>query len=209
MFVVASAESRTSGPLPIEFIDAASAAATSITMPTHQAGDLLIAFAARSSTLLPTIPAGWTTKISSTAGNYRNVLASMTAASSSEVSGTWTSAATLAIVVLRNATGLGGVVTGGSTATASVMNSGAVTFTDLDGSSQLLRFNMRGASTTATAFSPATPALVQRTAVASGTFRTDAFQSTAGITSTPLNQQRTPSASCNYTYTSVEVLGAI
>jgi len=85
----------------ISFIDQATGV-DSATIPAHAAGDLLIAFAYRAtSAVTPTIPAGWTT-INSGAGNSNGHAAAWKlAASSSEVTGTWSNAETLNIHVYR------------------------------------------------------------------------------------------------------------
>lgn len=74
----------------------------SATLPTHQAGDLIVAFAFRSgSTTLPTSPAGWSFLESAAANTCSARLAYKVAASGSETSGTWTSATTVIFLVYR------------------------------------------------------------------------------------------------------------
>lgn len=66
-------------------------------MPTHQAGDLLIFFAANAGgTTVPTVPSGWFTIATHSASGRGAVLAWKTAASASETSGTWTNATSVA-----------------------------------------------------------------------------------------------------------------
>lgn len=90
-----------SGP---QLISSASAQATTVTMPTHAAGDLLIMFAERESNSGPGVPAGWGTIQSQVgANNISAVLAYKYAASSSETSGTWSNANGLIVEVWRNA----------------------------------------------------------------------------------------------------------
>lgn len=102
--------------MSVSRIGAGAATATTITIPAgHQAGDLLLMFAFRSgSTTLPTIPAGWTSLLSPAGANTCCcLLAFKIALSSSETSGTWTSATTLVCHVYRgqstqhNASGCG------------------------------------------------------------------------------------------------------
>ena len=92
--------------MTISRISSATAAASSVTIGTHAAGDLLMAFAFNDgATTVPTLPTGWlnhgTVAGSSTA--YR--IAYKIAASASETSGTWTNADGLIIVVYRGGTG--------------------------------------------------------------------------------------------------------
>jgi hypothetical protein len=77
---------------------------TSATLPAHQEGDLILAFAFRSgSTLATTLPTGWT-NIQVVGGNVTNGrLAFKVASSSSEETGTWTNATRVVFLVYRNA----------------------------------------------------------------------------------------------------------
>jgi len=75
---------------------------TSATLPTHQAGDLILAFAFRDGSLtLPTQPSGWTSIDSQSANTCSARLAYKIAASGSETTGTWTSATTTIFLVYR------------------------------------------------------------------------------------------------------------
>ena len=74
----------------------------SATLPAHVAGDLIIAFVfRRNSTVLPTLPAGWTSLTTQTGFSNSARLAYKIAASSSETSGTWTSATASIFLVYR------------------------------------------------------------------------------------------------------------
>jgi len=76
--------------------------ADSATLPAHQAGDLILAFAFRDgSTSPPTQPAGWTTLSSSGANVCSFRSAYKVAASNSETTGTWTNATTVIFLVFR------------------------------------------------------------------------------------------------------------
>jgi hypothetical protein len=86
----------------ISFISQAAAEATSVTLGTHQAGDLILGFASRDgNTTPPTVPGGWTTISSTGDANMSSSLAYKVAASGSETSGTWTNASALTIHVYR------------------------------------------------------------------------------------------------------------
>ena len=86
----------------ISFIGAAEGT-DSATLPSHQAGDLLIAFAFRESTTATTLPTGWGS-ISALAANTTYArLAYKVALSDSETTGTWTGADRCLFLVYRNA----------------------------------------------------------------------------------------------------------
>lgn len=78
---------------------------TSATIPAHQAGDLILAFAYRDgSNTLPTLPTGqnWTSLQAPTGANTNSHrLVAKIATSSSEATGTFTSATTLIVLVFR------------------------------------------------------------------------------------------------------------
>ena len=92
----------------------------SATLPTHQAGDLILAFAFRDgSTTLPTIPTGWTSIGSSSANTCAARVAYKVAASSSETTGTWTSATTVIFLVYRGVQVWSGIATNDTVAAGS------------------------------------------------------------------------------------------
>jgi hypothetical protein len=93
---------------PITFIDANGSSGSSIaTMPTHQSGDYLLMLAINpDSTVIPSLPAGWTSRIDE-AINPAIRVGFKVAASSSETSGTWTTANGLLCVVYRNVNDIG------------------------------------------------------------------------------------------------------
>jgi hypothetical protein len=83
---------------------------TTATIPAHQAGDLLIAFAFRSgSTTLPTMPStpAWVQVRTGAAQTAASRVAYFMATGSGTVSGTWTNAGRLIILVYRGAFGVG------------------------------------------------------------------------------------------------------
>lgn len=90
----------------IEYISSAATEGTTISMPTHQTGDLLVMVAGRDdSTTAPSVPGGWSQPSSptNTGTSTAMTVAYKFAASSSETSGTWTNAGALAAHVLRGA----------------------------------------------------------------------------------------------------------
>lgn len=93
--------------MTVSFVGAASAEATSLTLPTHQAGDLLVMWVLRSANDAPVIPSPWLhhqTRTSGTGGNRGVGIAWRVAQSSAETSGTWTNAFLLACSVYRHTT---------------------------------------------------------------------------------------------------------
>jgi hypothetical protein len=80
----------------------ASASSDSLTLPSHQAGDLLVMLAATTSRASITHPSGWR-RFGGRSGNHgHNSLSAKRAASSSETSGTWSGAEGLICAVLRD-----------------------------------------------------------------------------------------------------------
>lgn len=85
----------------ITFVNKATSTTTTITIPAHNVGDLLIMFAYRSnSNTPPTVPSGWTTIDASGAANNSSSLA-YRIATGSDTSGTWTNANELILQIYR------------------------------------------------------------------------------------------------------------
>lgn len=84
----------------VQFVGSTATWETSTAVPTHEEGDLLIAFASGDS--IPSLPAGWTSL--TTNGEYPSRVAYRLAPSSGTASGTWTGATGLTILVYRGAT---------------------------------------------------------------------------------------------------------
>lgn len=87
----------------ISRVSSASAEATTVTLGTHAAGDIIIICAVRDgSTTNPTIPAGWTNITNTSDGTLMSISVGWKrAASSGETSGTWTNATGLMCHVYR------------------------------------------------------------------------------------------------------------
>lgn len=88
--------------MAISYVSGAAAAAATVAMPTHQAGDMIVVFSFRDgSNTFPTMPAGYTgwsqtgTQTCSFTAGYK------IAASSSETTGTWTNANSIVVGVYR------------------------------------------------------------------------------------------------------------
>jgi len=89
------------------YVSAASGGGETLAMPTHQAGDLLVMFAYPGVGTIGATPTGWVPRIeNSLSGGRGGIVAWKTALSSSETSGTWTSAVLLACGVYRSDAGL-------------------------------------------------------------------------------------------------------
>lgn len=110
---------------------------TTATIPTHQAGDLMIIWAFRSgSNSTPTVPTGWTSIKTNVTNSAGAVAAWKIAVSSTDTSGTWTNATGLVCMVYRgtNQTApIGGSAT--NTAASTTVNYPALTMTVTNGSS--------------------------------------------------------------------------
>ena len=87
--------------MAITFVSAASAEADTVAMPSHQAGDLIVVLAMRSTNSAITVPSGWFSEVIAS-GNGYVAMAWKTAASGAETTGTWTSAESIAIVIYRS-----------------------------------------------------------------------------------------------------------
>lgn len=90
----------------ISFIGAAQGA-SSVSLPAHQAGDLILAFAVQGSSALPGLPAGWTNIRTTNLANVAARLAYRIAADDSTPSGSWSPAAVVLAAVYRGAVGVG------------------------------------------------------------------------------------------------------
>ena len=87
------------------FVGATSAEATSLTLPTHQAGDLIVIMAAAGNINNIAIPSGWTVLLTRQASaSLAGVTAFKIANSSAETSGAWTNAVLLMAGVWRHST---------------------------------------------------------------------------------------------------------
>jgi hypothetical protein len=102
----------------LQFIDSASQSSTSVTLPTHQAGDLIIIFAAHSSNTLPSLAAGYTNIVNTNASASCRVGYKI-AASNSETSGTWSNAQWVSAHIYRGVNQANPIGNSGATAASS------------------------------------------------------------------------------------------
>ena len=126
--------------MTVSFVGAQGAAATTVTIPAHQVGDLILIFAYRDgSNTVPTAPtAGGTvptwTQIGSSGGNTNSSrFHHATATATNTTSGTWTNATELICLVYRGATV--GASVGGSGAATTTVNYPALSLQRADNTS--------------------------------------------------------------------------
>ena len=121
---------------------------TSVTIPAHQADDLIVIFAKGSAPAVSkpsaagTVPA-WVT-IDSVSGSYTSTfVAYYVATSNDHTSGTWSGATAMVAAVIRGAntsTPIGGHAVGSAGATGNICTGTAITLTNSSGTSQILEF---------------------------------------------------------------------
>jgi len=185
---------------PLTLVSANSTTGTTISIPTHQAGDLLVLTAFRAAAILPSVPGDWTSIGSSMADSSAIVLAYKTAVSGSETSGTWTNAQFLAVEVYRYHDGIGDWNIGsGSSAT---LNYPAISLNVADGSSWVAGF---GASVNATNIEQPPTGMVNHTSIQQST-RELAGHSTNGGVSTWTSQNVAADGSGNWKTAVIEIL---
>ena len=94
-------------------VGSAIATGASVTIPAHQAGDLLVIFATRfDSATIPTLPSGWTSAATKTGTDGAGRVGWRVATGSGTTSGTWTGAETTLVWVLRDHGGIGAAAVG-------------------------------------------------------------------------------------------------
>jgi len=117
--------------MSISFIAGTSTEATSVTLPSHQAGDLIVMWVYKSSAgTRPVMVAGWFCATMRTAASQAACLVWKIAASASEVSGTWTNAEIIAAATYRDSANylvIGGINAAAATATTVVATTSVTT----------------------------------------------------------------------------------
>lgn len=158
-------------------------------MPTHQAGDLLLFFAFRDgSTTAPSLPSGYTNKLTKSESGF-NVSCRVgykIAASDSETSGTWTNATSLICQVYRGVdqtTPLGGSSSYNTTDAGydNVIEYRTITMSNTSGSSWVAGF--AGHEETNTSLETAPTGMVNRTNVVDATDEAAGHDTNGGVTS--------------------------
>ena len=138
---------------PVSLVGFGSTDSSSITLPTHQVGDLFVIFSYSTNTTVPSIPsAGGTVPTfvgldTGTGSGNASRTAYAVATATNHTSGTWTNGNATAVAVLRGQNGstpIGGhAETGGSVGTApgtGTYTSPSITLSDSSGASILLYF---------------------------------------------------------------------
>mgnify|MGYP001612623541 FL=1 len=137
-------------PGVVEYVDAAAAAATSVTLPPHQIGDTIVIGVWRANNTLATKPAAggtvptWIDIDASTGANNGSMrTAYFIATATNHTSGTWTNATRIAVTVLRGqgASPVGGHAESGGGSGGTDITAPSVTMTRTDGTSQILEFH--------------------------------------------------------------------
>lgn len=88
--------------MTISRVGTATSTANTVTLPAHQAGDMLIIVAHRGTGGAITVPTGWSVVRHVDSGFQRLMVAWKTAASAAETSGTWTNATLMIAAVYRD-----------------------------------------------------------------------------------------------------------
>lgn len=173
--------------MAIAFKAVGSGSTTVPTMPAHVAGDLLIGFAFRDgSNTGPAIPAGWTQVYRAGASTCSISVAYKWAASSAEVSGTWTSASSLVIASysgVDTVTPVGGYIQGGATST--IVSYNALAGTDPTNQSWFLCF--AGHRSVNTAIETPPTGTILRTSVVDTTDEAALFDTDGALSAWPLH----------------------
>ena len=150
--------------MAVTVVGTGSAAATSVAIPAHQAGDVIL-IAARGTAAAPSVPAAggtvptWTTLQSGLANAVGLTVVAAKATAANHTTGVFTNATHVAVLVLRASAGnqldfaaaRSSVGNGNNTQTIVYP---ALTFADLDGSSFGVRVGTRGVAVTAVGTAP-------------------------------------------------------
>lgn len=141
--------------MAIRFLGGAATTSTSVTIPAHRPGDLIIIFAFNSGNTLPSVPTAtattptWTVAGSDSGNNTASVLAYAFATGSNHTTGTWTNATRIWAIPVRNVADFGAVA-GNSASSSNSINYPALTPQNRNGTSVICAFGAHslGGSTT-------------------------------------------------------------
>ena len=144
----------TAGPIAgassLSYVAKAEAVGTTVTIPAHQVGDLLVIFAFRNAATAPSLPAGWTNACNDSGGSTSARVGYTIADTTSETSGTWTNATALLVHVYRSTTGFAsapGACAWGNASASTTLTYPALTLSKTDHSSWVARAAMASAGT--------------------------------------------------------------
>lgn len=151
--------------MALQFIGASGVAATSMTLPTHQSGDIVVMFAYRNgNNTAPALPATWS-GIGATGGNTNSSrLAYKFVTSGNTPSDTWTNATQLVAHVYRGCAGIGGFA-GSSQSNSTTITYPTVTMENSGGRSIVVGF---AGHRTATNVETAPAGMTNRASVGTG-----------------------------------------
>ena len=165
----------------ITYVASATSGATTITIPVHQVGDLMIMLAHRENNTPATVPLGWTSIVSSGGGNLSSVLAYRIATATNDSSGTWTNAQILAVHIYRGqstSTPIGANAL--SNGNGTVVTYPGLTLTQNNGSSWVIGF--AGHRRTNTTLESPPTGMVNRTNFVSAASEAAGHDTSAGVT---------------------------
>ena len=169
--------------MAISYVSSGTGTNSIASMPSHQAGDLLIFFAYRDgSTTNPTLPAGFTSITAPDGTSSSTTVGYKIAASGSETSGTWTNATSLICHVYRSSTGSvfpGAVAT--NTGSSTTVNYPALTLNNTGGSSWVLGF--AGCNQSDMSLETAPSLMTNRSTVSDATDEAAGADTNGGVTS--------------------------
>lgn len=187
--------------MAISRIGSVTAATTSLTPTVGLAGDLMIAWAFRSTAAtIPTVPTGWTPIGSGSGNTCAGVLAYHWCTATNDASGTWTGATQLIITKYRGVYGIGGIGTP-SNATGTSVSYPALTAVQTAGHSWVV-----GAAGHRTASNVSTAPTGMTNVSSVGTGPQAAFHDTNGGVSSWGAQSVTVNASSGHESITVELL---
>lgn len=128
------------GRVPISYINSGTSAASTITIPTHQVGDLIVIHAANSAaSTKPTVPATFTSiTTTTTTGAFGTACGYRIATATTTTSGTWTNADRMMVVVYRGVSAVGNTASDANSLANVNMSYPAVTFAVSSGTSWAL-----------------------------------------------------------------------
>jgi hypothetical protein len=133
--------------MPLTYQGSTGALATSVTLPTHAVGDIIVIYSARGNAgAAPSIPSAggtvptWTNITSGGTNGHR--LAYTVATATNHTSGTWTNAAVMMAVVLRGqgTSPIGGNALSFSATSSTNVTAPSITLSNSSGSSQIVHF---------------------------------------------------------------------
>lgn len=171
--------------MTISRVGAANAEATSVSLPAHQVGDLIILCVYRiGSTVAPTAPAGWNVLAGPTGANSLNrQVVFKWAQSTSETSGTWTNATMIDAVVYRSDAGfvVPGVVASVVNGASLTLSFGALTLRDSGGTAWIVGSACTSSTDNDIETPPTGVTLIQNKVGAAG--ETALYDTNAGVSS--------------------------